>query len=413
MAGCRAKLDSSSLLASVIAAGVVATGVVAAPVPVRPAASWNLASTTDDNLLGDAAAQIMGGGGLQTPPERYMETVEALYLQPHGFTGALEPVTTPEWLTNYDVSETLGAQAVVDAIENEIAAGGVDADNPVPVFGYSQASSLSTYAMEMLDDDEVASGDVYFALVGNTSNPNGGLLSAFDLPPGSHPHIPFIDVTLDQTTPDDLYPGDVYTLEYDGASDFPHYPINLVSDLNAVIGFVMEHFAYLGLSSERIDDAITLDTAGDSLVDYHMIPEETLPLLAPLQLLPVVGEPLYDLMEPDLRIIANLGYGQIDHGWYDGPANVETPIELFPTDVDWSEVASALDDGATKGFEDFVSDLQDPQTYEVTPLVDHPVLSTLEEAAYNAGLADTPDPSSMLEFLGPVAAELLGPPDLF
>ena len=52
-------------------------------------------------------------------------------------------------------------------------------------------------------------------------------------------------------TPNDLLPTDVYTHEYDGVADFPKYPINLLSDLNATLGFIYEHGTYLSLTSSR------------------------------------------------------------------------------------------------------------------------------------------------------------------
>ncbi|EUA34694.1 PE-PPE domain protein [Mycobacterium xenopi 3993] len=39
-----------------------------------------------------------------------------------------------------------------------------------------------------------------------------------------------------------------------------------------------------------------------------MIPTQNLPLLEPLRQVPVVGNPLADLLQPDLRVIVELGY---------------------------------------------------------------------------------------------------------
>lgn len=43
-----------------------------------------------------------------------------------------------------------------------------------------------------------------------------------------------------------IYPTHIYTLEYDGFADFPRYPINLISDLNAFAGIYYVHNAYPG-----------------------------------------------------------------------------------------------------------------------------------------------------------------------
>jgi hypothetical protein len=49
-----------------------------------------------------------------------------------------------------------------------------------------------------------------------------------------------------------------------------------------------------------------------------------LPLLDPLRGIPVIGNPLADLVQPDLRVIVDLGYG-------DGYANVPTPASPYRT----------------------------------------------------------------------------------
>ena len=44
---------------------------------------------------------------------------------------------------------------------------------------------------------------------------------------------------------------------------------------------------------------VDLGTFGDTT--YYMIPADSLPLLDPLQLIPVIGQPLDDLLEPERR----------------------------------------------------------------------------------------------------------------
>jgi SAM-dependent methyltransferase len=127
----------------------------------------------------------------------------------------------------------------------------------------------------------------------------------------------------------------------------------------------------------------------------YMIPADDLPLLDPLRLIPFVGNPLADLLQPDLEVLVNLGYGSITDGWSQGPANVETPFGLFPTDLDWNDVLTALANGAQQGIQDAISDLENPDNYQITPLLDNPSLSALVDAAYTAGLIDTLQPTSL------------------
>ena len=76
-----------------------------------------------------------------------------------------------------------------------------------------------------------------------------------------------------------------------------------------------------------------------------MIPTANLPLLAPVRLLPLIGIPLADLLQPDLRVLVNLGYGSITNGWSPGPADVPTPIGLLPTNIKAADVVTALAKG--------------------------------------------------------------------
>ena len=159
-------------------------------------------------------------------------------------------------------------------------------------------------------------------------------MNTFDFPAGNTSAFTALDVPFEPATPSDLYPTDIYTLEYDGFADFPHYTTNLLSDLNAMLGFFLAHITYLDLTPDQINNAILLPGSealtGEGLTDYYMIPNDNLPILEPLLLIPGIGQPLYDLLEPDTQILVNLGYGSITEGWNQGPANVPTTFGLSP-----------------------------------------------------------------------------------
>lgn len=367
----------------------------------------------------------MGGSGVPTPTQQYADTVANLYLQPNGFGGThefstvepfphghelagaaaaldhLQPngfgsiaevLTTPELFVNRLWSETQGAANLLQAIQQAIADGKVSAENPLYAFGYSQSSALSGLTMQQLASAGVPAQDLHFVLVGDPSIPNGGIYSEFgltDIAPG-----------INDLTPTNLYPTDVYTLEYDPVADFPQYPANLLSDLNALDGLLFEHLAYLGLTPQQISDAIPLETTGDSLTSYFMVPSETLPILDPLLMTPIIGQPLYDLLEPDMSILVNLGYGSITDGWNQGPADLVTTVNWGLPDMDWNQVFAALDTGAQQGWEAFTADLLNPATYQVEPLVDSPALTQLISAEFGAGLIDTAHPDFIQALLG-------------
>ncbi|MGH3563400.1 MAG: PE-PPE domain-containing protein, partial [Mycobacterium sp.] len=129
---------------------------------------------------------------------------------------------------------------------------------------------------------------------------------------------------------------------YDGWADFPQYPLNILADLNAFAGIAYVHGTYPDLTAEQMASAQELPTVGDTMTHYYLIPTENLPLLEPLKQL---GAPqwLIDLIQPDLRVLIELGYDRT------APANVPTPAGLFPTDVNPITVVDDLVKGTVQG----------------------------------------------------------------
>ncbi|BEH75347.1 hypothetical protein YM3MPS_11500 [Mycobacterium pseudoshottsii] len=242
------------------------------------------------------------------------------------------------------------------AIREQITAG-----NNVTVFGYSQSATISSLTMTKLaaSINPPTPDQLSFTLVGDPNNPNGGVATRF---PGLS--LPSLGITASGATPDNLYPTRIYTLEYDGVADFPRYPLNLVSTLNALAGAYYVHTDYLFLTPAQIDAAVHLtNTVGPTMTDYYVIRTEDLPLLEPLRALPVLGDPLADLVQPNLKVIVNLGYGDPAYGYSTSPPNVATPFGLWP-EVSPLTIADALAAGTQKGIHDFgyhISHLDLPQ----------------------------------------------------
>jgi hypothetical protein len=175
------------------------------------------------------------------------------------------------------------------------------------------------------------------------------------------------------TPPDTPYLTDIYTIQYDGIADAPQYPLNPVSDLNAFLGYFYLHPDYPTVPVS--DYTVTLPTSPDYYTDggvthYCEMLTQNLPLLDPLRQIPVVGNPLADLVQLDFRVIVDLGYG-------DGYANVPTSAGLFPL-VNPLTVGSELLTGAQQGV---VAALVDvgllpstdlPTTYPYLPLAEIP-----------------------------------------
>ncbi len=376
-------------LAAIAVAGLIAGSPLLPPITPLPSVrstAVRLASTdAADSPLGDGTALLMGGTSIPQPSQLYLDAADTLYLQPRGFTGTLQSLFTPENAS--PTSATRGEQILDSTILQMFDKGDLSAQNPVVVFGYSQSASISSAVMRELAGQGVPSNDVHFVLIGDPDNPAGGAeVATGNLSPQY--------LMANVATPNDLYPTDVYTHEYDGVADFPKYPINLLSDLNAALGFIYEHGTYLSLTPEQISDAIQLPTtAADTMVNYYIIPAESLPLLDPLRLIPIIGQPLYDLLEPDTKILVNLGYGSIDQGWASGNADLVSASGLFPTDLNLGDVSTALGNGLQQGVSAFIADLGNPDTYQITPLVDNPSLSEVADAGYLYGFLDTPHPT--------------------
>jgi PE-PPE domain len=291
----------------------------------------------------------------------------------------------PAGFSDQSTSVGQGVTILENAINSNVTAGDVST-----VFGYSQSAIISSQVMELLDPSNtpggssIPSGDLQFLLIGDPNNPNGGLLerfNGFETSSGTPVHdelnLPSLGVSFDGATPSDSYPTDIYTLQYDGLADFPRYPINFLSDLNAFLGFAEIHGTYLnqgldlagGPTAEQIANAhllsgSALDGTADSLTNYYMIPE-TAPLVS---LLP---QPLQELLGPDLTYLINLGYGDGALGYSDSPANIPTPFGLFP-DVSLHSILSNLVTDTEQGFHDLISGT-DPYSAALDPstVADH------------------------------------------
>ena len=183
--------------------GALVTFAVAAALIAVPAlphrADVRLASVDDaDSPLGDGTALIFGTSGTPVASAGYQQAVEQFYLEPRGFDGTVQAPFTPEGLypvtgvhtLPVDTSFAQEEQILDSAIQSQIAGGGVDAANPVVVFGWSQSADFSGLTMPELAAQGVPSDDVHFILVGDASNPDGGLLERFDLPVGTDPSVP-------------------------------------------------------------------------------------------------------------------------------------------------------------------------------------------------------------------------------
>lgn len=272
-----------------------------------------------------ATALIMGGTGQPDPNQvpGYLDAVGRLYLNQAAAcavaTCQVHTTVTPEEFSPFFT----GGMTFGDSVATGL--GLLDTDvrrylgrngEPLVVFGNSQSATVATEEKRNLATDPTVTADnLQFVLIGNPNRPNGGFLQRF------YPiTIPIVDY-LPTTSPADTG-GPVTTdisFQYDIASDFPTYPLNVLAMLNTFIGIGI-HGSYTstrdGYSESdlltEINDPDNRQTVGNTT--YVTIPTRVLPLAQAIRDtgytlgLSALTTPVADLLEPTLRVLVELGY---------------------------------------------------------------------------------------------------------
>jgi PE-PPE domain/PE family len=373
-------------------------------------------------LLSDPAGTIttlvLGASGYPIPSQEYIDGIPLLYINPFYGAGTNVGVNTPEGLypltgvksLTFNQSVSQGLTIVNNAIQSLASPG---SGNQINIFGYSQSAAIVSMEMHALNPTNTLGGSLLpdgvslnITLVGDVSNPNGGLLARF---PGLS--MPSLGFTFGTATPDNSFPTRIYTIEYDGFADFPQYPIDVFSDLNAFIGILTLHGQYPFLTPTQLANAVQLtNTVGPTQTDYYIIPTsdlspalQGLPLLDPVRAIPVIGQPIADLLQPDLTVLVDLGYGSTTQGWSTGPPNVATPFGVLPP-VPANEIVSALVTGTHQGVNAFWTDVHGLITSPPTLSLSH-LTSTIDSLSNHlstgvTGLTTTlSSPDSFIEAL--------------
>jgi hypothetical protein len=198
--------------------------------------------------------------------QEWNDAATNLYLDASGFNGVAMNLDIPEVVPGDDLQQAVnvGVQDLVNAVETQYNAGAIDATDPLYIFGYSQSAVDASLAEQQLADDGIPSADLHFVLVGDSASADGGFLNTFvdSLPESWQPFVAkaFGDLA-GATTPDDLYPTDVYTLSADGWANW--------DDGANILGLFTTHLEYLGLTAADVNSA-TLSVV-DGLTDYFTI----------------------------------------------------------------------------------------------------------------------------------------------
>jgi hypothetical protein len=327
-----------------------------------------------------SVALIVGGTTFPLPNARYVSSIMTNFLNNptlSPLTGALgQSIYTPEqfWpatpqLGNLTLGQSVaqGVQLLNNAINTELSAG-----NKVIVYTTSQGALVATNEIRdfMAMTNPPDPSQLSFFLTGDPGTPNGGFFERF-----TGVYIPFWDVLLNGATPPNSpYPTVIFTHQYDMVGNFPQYVLNPVSDLNAVVGFLVFHgpHDYIDLTPTPIANAIQLPTSPGytGATTYYELTTQNLPLVTPLRYLPQpYGNALADLLTPDLRVLVDMGYGSGEY------ANIPTPASLFEL-PDPFTIVPDLAHGAVQGPQAALVDLgvlpqsMMPTGYPFNPEVD-------------------------------------------
>lgn len=285
----------------------------------------------------DYTALVLGHAFLSQPDATYMQEVIDTYVNPT-YTVVGDPVSvyTPE--TDYGSGLTQGVTDLDGVIQQQLLA---NPDANLVIAGYSMSTSIQT--QEMINLAAAGAPDtsgLKFVLAEDLQSPNGGFFTRF---PDN------FSASLPATPADTPYDSTIYTIEYSGASDFPQYYGNMYADLNAVNGYVDLHpYLLVGwpayFDPSTVANAVAENTSAgyDGNTDYFLIPTQDLPLLDGLHA--IGGNSWFvDLIQPDMRVLVDLGYD------WTGDADVSTPATLSNPDIDFAAVNDYLEAGANQG----------------------------------------------------------------
>lgn len=286
----------SAWLAAALVALAAATGPPVADLGVRLTATTALImGGTLHPLLGEPDAFV--NGYLADSLDRYIAPTGAA----RGDSGAPDgyqtlALATPEQFwpifgdLSFDESVSAGAANLTAALG--------DAAGSVVVFGYSQSARIATVVQRTV----VGGSELSFVLVANPNRPNGGILQRF-----AGLVVPVLGVTFDGATPTDRFPTADISQQYDGWSDFPARPLNLLADLNALAGIALLHSHY----DMAVDDTMIQTVTGNTT--YYLIPTPRLPILMALEYLGVPS-PILTALDAPLRVIIEWAYDRSDPG---------------------------------------------------------------------------------------------------
>jgi PE-PPE domain len=251
---------------------------------------------TSDQAISQEAIQYVGGIPPATAPNPVASPIVVV-----NYPATLPPISVggfsgPTW----DQSVATG----VTQLQHEIAA---QNDTAPVIFGYSQGAIVASQYKKAFNANPTPGTNPTFVLIGNGDRPNGGSLARL---PGLF--LPIAGLTFTSATPTTTAgaPNGTITTtdiagQYDPIADAPTNPLNPFSEANSALGLFYVHLNYANLNTSS---AVLQDQYGDTA--YYLIPTYPVPLLMPLEMVPVVGPIAADTLDPVVRVLVESGYNR-------------------------------------------------------------------------------------------------------
>lgn len=228
--------------------------------------------------------------------------------------------------TGYDKSVAIGKAGTITAIKQ---AQNGDPSVPVKVACLSQGSDVCTQANDQLHAEGYNQSNVEYFLEGNVDNAYLGM-KVWIPRIGQHGvFVPGPGVTLGAATPTSGSDARInqVSYEYDGFARTPEYPINLLADLNAVVGTLLEHGSYSKANPYAANNIVS--TTPDGRITNIVIPVNEVPLLTVAKFLGL-PQRVVDVVNPTLKAIIDTAYSPIPVGPGAYPTEAVT-MKLFPS----------------------------------------------------------------------------------
>lgn len=296
-----------------VAAAVVIAPSVAGVAGTANAASVNWAPTAASTLFDPPAPPatifVTGGAGWETVDQNVMRAVLG-----HRYDVPGNIFVNIEWPGYLG---TLGDSVKVASDDLYALIG--TTNGPEVAVGLSASTFVINEVMRRLDNDPnppATPQEITFVVVGDGER---GLLPAIASLTG--PNLPLVDYTV-QPIPVTPYNVIVVTGEYDGLSDWPDRPWNLLAVANAWLGSpAVENYGEIhwdsilnsldAVPAKNVSEEVNAE--GGKTITY-LVPTPELPLLYPLHAMGV-PQAAIDVLNSVLKPIVDFGYSRNDPTW--------------------------------------------------------------------------------------------------